>query len=142
MLVNDLGADRPVDGHRNAQLGTGEQHRDVATWYVVSRAEVFRERLTRTLLRLRPARDRRVHLPTGLLRHAERSVTQAGGHVFAGTAVRGELEVVNGGAAVHRDDRDRASPRQRKQERAQTDLAHVAAEPGGYAAHPFRGGGR
>src|SRR3989441_4723699 len=111
MLVNDLGADRRVDGHRNAQLGTGEQHRDVATRYVFSRAEVFRERLTRTLLRLRPARERRVHLPTGLLRHAERSVTQAGSHVFAGTAVRGELEVVNGGAAVHGVERDRASTR-------------------------------
>src|SRR5712691_7504175 len=115
MLVNDLGADRRVDGHRNAQLGTGEQHRDVATWYVFSRAEVFRERLTRTLLRLRPARDRRVHLPTGLLRHAERSVTQAGGHVFAGTAVRGDLvddvsQVLRGEDPWQRVDEGRERP--------------------------------
>ncbi len=31
MLVNDLGADRRVDGHGNPQLGTGEQHRGIAT---------------------------------------------------------------------------------------------------------------
>ncbi len=35
---------------------------------------------------------------------------------------------MNGGAAVHRDDRDRASPHQRDQERAETDFDDVPAK--------------
>src|SRR5207249_12082842 len=57
------------------------------------------------------------------------------------TLFRSELEVVNGGAAVHRDDRDRASPHQRNQERAQTDFDHVSAKHREDAAPPFRGRG-
>src|SRR5216110_1958300 len=53
--------------------------------------------------------DGGIHLPPGLLRHSERAVRQPSGNVFARASVGSELEVVNRGAAVHRDVRDHAA---------------------------------
>src|SRR2546429_6564078 len=110
MLVNDLGADRRMYCHGNAQFGAGEQHGSIATRQVFASAEICCQRFTRALPSLCPTSDRVVHLTTRLLRHAEGAVAEAGSHVFTGASVRGELEVVNGGAAVHRDPRDRTLP--------------------------------
>jgi hypothetical protein len=64
------------------------------------------QRLARALLRFGTARQGRVHVSTRLFGHSERAVAQTGRHVFAGPAVGGQLEIVDGGAAVHRDQGD------------------------------------
>ena len=74
------------------------------------------------------ARDGGVHLRAGLLRHPEAAIGQAGLHVLAGPAEGRELEVVDGGGAIHGDVGDDPAGQPGVHQGAQTDLDHVAAQ--------------
>src|SRR4029077_2775004 len=57
---------------------------------------------------------------------------------LARPAVGGQLEVVNGGAAVQGEVRDHAAPHQRAQEGSETDLDDVSTKHGDHAMAPGR----
>ena len=72
--------------------------------------------------------ERLVHLAPRLVGHAEGAVPQAGGDVLRGRAEAGDLVVVDGGRAVHRDVRDDAAPHQLDEHGCEAGLHDVAAE--------------
>src|SRR5690349_9507020 len=140
MLVDDVGTDGRVYRDGNALLGGAHEERRLRRGEARPSLQVVGQGFPHPLAALCAGGYGRVHLATGFLRHAEGTVGEAGRHVLARSAVRGELEVVNRGAAIQRQVCDHAASRELAQQGSKTDLDDVAAEHDDHAVVP--GGAR
>src|SRR6266571_9490762 len=83
VLVDDLRAQGCVHRHGNVALGGAQQDRGLGRGERVAPLEVRRQRLAHPASRQRALVDRRIHLASRLLRHAEGAVGEPGADVLA-----------------------------------------------------------
>ena len=140
VLVDDLGADGGVHRDRHVVLVGRDQQRDLAAGQGSPGRQGPRQAFAHSLAGACGRGNRRVHLGSGLLGHAEASVGQPAFDVLARSSEGGELEVVDGRGAVEGHVGHHAVPDQRADQRTEADLHHVAAdEQDDPAPRPRRG---
>jgi len=132
--MDDVGPERSVHGDGDAPLRGGEQDGGLAGRQLGAAGQVVRERLAHAFAGARAVGDRafmsRPSPPCRMCRLPAR------GDIFARASVRGQLEVMDGGAAVERQMRDDAAPDELAEQGSQADLDDVPAEHRHDAAPP------
>src|ERR1051326_8035439 len=127
-LVPDLRAGGRVHSDRHAVPVAAEQNGHRAARESLARGERRRETLPVAEAPLGRIPDGGIHLPSGLLHHAEGAVAPPRLAALAGGAEGGELEVVDRGRAVHGDVAHDPPLQPAEHQGPEPHLDHVPAE--------------
>ena len=127
MLVNDLRAQRSVNGAGNSQPPAGQEHRQFGIRQL-SGIESPPKRFTHSPFVVHTEREGGIHTAAGLLRHAEGTIDQTSSDVLGCRAESGDLVVVDRRGAVHRDMGDDPTFHEVDEERRKSGLDDVSAQ--------------
>ena len=126
--MNDLGADRSMNGDGNLLLLSRHQYRSLCSGQCLPLTQRRRESLSHALLTISCRFDCLIHLGTSFLRHAEAAVGESFFHVLTRAPESSQLVIVYSRRAVHCDMADDALHEPRVDERTESDLHHMSAE--------------
>ena len=127
MHMDDVGADRHVDGHRNPQAMRGHGETSIRMWRVAL-GEERRDRLTEALPALGSETNRVVQQDARLLGHPEAARPKRFLHVLGRGAGERDFEVVDDAGAVERHRRHETAAHQLDQHRRHAGLDDVGTK--------------